>query len=326
MIFLFLTKKSLSYFGLISVIIIWGIVPFITIYFYDYYSPTILVAFCGLVSAITLLLTSIKKLNLLNKEYFKIAIPTGAFYSAANILQKIGLQYTTPTKYSFLENLSCVVVPILLFFLIKKKPTFLTILGSILCLASTFILNGLDFSSSSLGFGVGEVLCAFAGIFYGVNIAATGAFAKKLYAPLYIMIQMFVESIFSFVTAITFNYVVVDGAPLEPIKFTFNIWILILRVASVLITSTLCWVIRTNCMKHIDASICAVMMPFSAVVTTIISIVIGKDTLSTSLIIGVALGLLAIIMSSLGDKATPSKPNPIKALTFLSKKKKQTIF
>lgn len=306
------SQKKLSYIGLISVVFIWGIVPFITIYFYDYYSPTILVSFCAIVSALALLLTSIKNLKLLNKEYFKIAIPTGIFYSTANILQKIGLQYTTPTKYSFLENLSCVVVPILLFFFIKKKPSFFTITSSLLCLASAFILNGMNFSKNSLSFGIGEVLCALAGIFYGVNIAATGAFAKKLYAPLYIMLQMFVEAIFSFATAIALNYITLNGAPIEPIKFSFNIWILILRIVAVLIFSTLCWVIRTNSMKHVDATVCAVMMPFSSVVTTIISIIVGRDTLTSSLVIGVILGLAAIIMSGFGDRAKKSQTGLIK--------------
>lgn len=102
-----------------------------------------MIAFVALVSAAALLLLSLKDLNLLSKTYFKVAIPTAFFYATANILQKIGLQYTTPTRYSFLENLSCVVVPLLLFLFIKKKPSFLTVLASLLCLVSTFILNGM---------------------------------------------------------------------------------------------------------------------------------------------------------------------------------------
>lgn len=295
-------NKMLSYGSLVLVILLWGIAPFISLYYYDFYSPTIMIAFVALVSATALLLLSLKDLNLLSKTYFKVAIPTAFFYATANILQKIGLQYTTPTRYSFLENLSCVVVPLLLFLFIKKKPSFLTVLASLLCLFSTFILNGMAADGGS-AIGLGEVLCGLAGIFYGVNIAAAGAFAKKLHAPLYLMIQMFVEAIISFLAAIAFSRITIGGVPLEPTKFSFDLWTMLGRIVTTLFFSTFCWVLRTNAMKSVDPSAVAVMMPFSSVVTTVISICTGSDTLSFNLVIGVTLGLVALILSGFGDKA-----------------------
>lgn len=56
-------------------------------------------------------------------------------------------------------------------------------------------------------------------------------------------------------------------------------------------------------MKSVDPSAVAVMMPFSSVMTTVISICTGSDTLSFNLVIGVTLGLVAIILSGFGDKA-----------------------
>ena len=113
-------KKYLAYLGLIFVILVWGVAPLITLRFYQYYSPTIRIAFGDAISILALLLISAKKLHLLDKTYLKVAIPTGFFMALANILQKIGLQYTTPSHYAFLENLSCIAVPALLYFLIKK--------------------------------------------------------------------------------------------------------------------------------------------------------------------------------------------------------------
>ena len=298
--------KGFAYGSLVFVILLWGIAPFIYLYYFDYYSPAIMISFTALISAVALLLFSLRDLGKLNATYFKVAIPTAFFYAAANILQKIGLQFTTPTRYSFLENLSCVIVPVLLFFFIGKQPRFLTILASLLCLVSTFILNGV---ASDLGaaFGIGEILCALAGIFYGVNIAATGTFAKKLHAPLYLMIQMFAEAVISFVAAIIFSRVLINGEPMEPIRFSFAFWPLAGRIITTLIFSTLCWVLRTNAMKTVDPAAVAIMMPFSSVVTTVISICVGTDTLSGSLVFGVILGLIAIILSGLGDKINIQK-------------------
>ncbi|MBQ8894076.1 MAG: DMT family transporter [Clostridia bacterium] len=288
-------NKHLAYLGLVFVILIWGISPLITLRFYKYYSPTIRISFGALTSAIALLIISRRKLNLLNKTYFIIAVPTGFFMSLANIIQKIGLQYTTPTHYAFLENLSVIVVPILLIFFLKKKPSFLTIFSAILCLFSSFILTGMTTVTNGVSV-VGDLLCALAGIFYGVNIAGTGAFAKKLHTPLYLTIQMFTEVIVSFVGVIIF-----DVTEIEKIVFDFDWRLILANIVIVFISSTICWLIRTNAMKVVDATVVAIMMPFSSVVTAIVSTLTGNDTLTVNLIVGVTLGLIAIILSGLGD-------------------------
>ena len=232
--------QALAYFGLIFVVFVWGAGPLLSAYLYRYYTATICTAVGSLISAISLLLISFPHLKELNKDYFKIAIPTGFFNSIASLLQKIGLQYSTPAQYAFLENLSCVVVPVLLFFFIKKKPSFLTILASFLCLAGSFILSGMDFFSNSISFGKGEILCALAGLFYGVNIAATGAYAKKLYAPLYVMIQIFLHTIISFITAFALHFITINGVPIEPIYFSWELEHLLLIVVLALVSNTLC--------------------------------------------------------------------------------------
>lgn len=291
-----LNSKRLAYAGLILVVFLWGISPLATLYFYEYYSPTIRVSFTALISAVSMLIIARKKLKLLNKTYFMVAIPTGFFMATANIMQKIGLQYTTPTNYAFLEKLSVLVVPVLSFFFIKKKPGILTILGAVLCLLSSFALTGMKADMSEISL-VGDLLCALAGIFYGVNIAGTGAFAKKFYTPLYLMIQMFVEMIISGIGTVVFH---VTG--IERIKFDFDWRLILANLVYVLIISTFCWLIRTNAMKKVDASVVAVMMSFSSVVTMVLSVLTGSDVLTASLIVGAALGLISIILSAFGDR------------------------
>ncbi len=284
-----------AYSGLIFVIFIWGIAPLVTLYFYDFFSPTIRIALGAAVSGLAMLLISVRHLGLLNRSYFKIAIPTGACVAIANILQKIGLQYTTPTNYAFLENLSVVVVPILIFLLCRKKPSALTVTATVLCLASSLVLTGmLQGSSMHL---TGDLLCALAGVLYGVNIAVTGTYAKQFFVPLYLMIQIFLEAAVSFITAL-----VLHTTGIEPILFTLDARPILLNVGFVLISSTMGWLIRTAAMKKISPTVVAVMMPFSSAVTMIASVLSGKDTLSAALIIGVVIGLVAIILSGLGDR------------------------
>ena len=290
-----------AYCALLFVVFVWGLAPLLYKVLYGYCSPLIATALISLISAIALVLLSFKHLKKLDKKYFLIAIPTGLFNSLASLTQKIGLQYTTPTQYAFLENLSCVVVPILMFVFIRQKPSWMKIVASIVCLVGAFILSGMNFSSQSVSFGKGEILCALAGVFYGVNIAATGAFAKELFAPLYVMIQMWVQTILAFAMAFSFNAISIGGAVMEKIVFSLKIEAILLIIVLGLAVNMLCWVIRTNSMKKIDASTVAMIMPFTAVVTSVASVVLGMDTLTWNLCVGGTLVMISSILSGISD-------------------------
>ena len=301
-----------AYCALLFVVCVWGLVPLLYKRLYQYCSPLIAMAIISLLSALSLFVLSIKHLKKLDKKYFLIAIPTGIFNSLASLSQKIGLQYTTPTQYAFLENLSCVVVPILMFVFIRQKPSLVKIIASIICLAGAFILSGINLSSDGISFGKGEILCALSGVFYGVNIAATGAFAKELFAPLYVMIQMWVQTLLSVVMALSFNAISIGGVALEKIVFSFEIEPIILIVGIAIVVNALCWVIRTNVMKKIDASTVAMVMPFVAVVTSVASIILKMDILTWNLCVGGALIILSSILSGMSDvwkrgKALPNE-------------------
>lgn len=302
--------KLLAYLGLIFVVFIWGVNPIISNYLHGKgaeNSAGICTAFISLVSALGLFITCIPHLKKFDKSILKVAIPTGIFNSTAAILQRIGLTFSSPTNLAFLENLSCVVVPIILIFLIKKKPNALTIIASILCLLSSIILSGI--LTNGFGIGIGDAMFALAGIMYGVNIAVTGVYAKKFFAPLYVFIQMVIQTILAFLTAIALNFIKIDGVPIEPIRFVFNIEYILIILACGLVVNALCWVVRTNAMKKVDPTIVAVIMPFSAVVTGLISVISGMDALSLSLVLGAMLGLVAAILSGLGDAKKPKLKN-----------------
>ena len=289
-----------QYVILAFVVIIWGVSPLFTKFMYNYNSASINTAFAQFISVISLLIVCRKKLKLINKELIKTAGLTGFILGIANVVHKIGYQYTTPTNYAFLENLQVVAVPIIAMFFFKKKPTFLTIFSCVLCLFGCGVLCGI-FNGNGFSIGMGDLLCSLGGIFYGINIAVTGAKVRKYDAGLYILIQLIVGTVIALITALVLNFIKVDGVALEPIKFTFRIEIILAIIAVVLISSTLCWILRTNAMKYVDATVVAIIMPLSAVITSVCSIIIGTETFSTNLLFGALLILIAVITSSLSD-------------------------
>lgn len=89
--------------------------------------------------------------------------------------------------------------------------------------------------------------------------------------------------------------------PIEKIVFSFNPVHIIFSIFVTITSSVLCWILRTNSMKHIDASAVAVITPFSAVITIITSVMFGTDVLNLNLICGGVLGMIAIFLSSFED-------------------------
>ncbi len=279
---------------LCAVVFVWGCMPIITKELYAYFSPAIQTAFGGIISFTALFIINIPILKQLNKSYFIVAVPTGIFYALACVFQKVGLEYTTPVMFAFLENLSCIVVPILVWIISKARPHVFKFIAAILCLFSVFVLSG-GFSGFSSGFGIGEILCGLAGIFYGVNIAFTGMKAKGLNARLYLMIQFFIQAVISLIYALIF----------EETRFPTSAGIISLYIGIVLISSVGGWIVRTISVVNLDPTLVAVIMPFSAVITSVLSVALGKDVLTLSLIFGAILGVASCIISAFEPKLLP---------------------
>ena len=293
-------KKVLSYIGIFFVVFIWGISPLVTYRLNHYYSPTFKVAVSSLISLVTFLILSKNRIKEIDKTYIIPGVVTGLFLALANISQKIGLLYTTPAKYAFLENLSLISVPVVMYLLTRKKPRFLTVISCVLCLLGVFVLNGIRFDGM---WGIGELLCAISGLLYGFNIAGTACYAKKLYAPLYLAIQSIVDFVIALIFALILNAIPITDASgsisvVEKIVFPMDFSLFTFLVVYVVIGSAICWIIRTNCMKNISATVVSIIMPFSAVVTAVASVIAGTDTMSVNMMLGGLMIFIAIICSS----------------------------
>ena len=283
-------RKYKYYFALIGVILIWGLAPNVYKYLLDFYSPAAQSIVGSVVSVLAMLIICRNSLKDISWDYIKVAVPTGLFYSLAVISQKIGLTMTTTARYAFLENTSCLATPLLMIILAKQKPSFLKFFSGALCMVGIYILCG--GLGDNLEFGWGEILCGLAGVFYSVNIAGTAAFAKKLDTTLYLFIQFVVQGIVSTI------YLFFEA---NEMKFSWDIKPLLIITLLILISSVVGWIVRTICLKHLDATFISVAMPFSAAITSIISVMVGTDTLSLSLVFGSLIMLVATILSGLSD-------------------------
>ena len=286
--------KNKYYIYLAFVTLMWGLTPVTTAYFYNYMSGTVYGALSAIISAVSFTAIAWRKRKLIDRKYLKVAVWTGLAFSIAVILQMIGLQYTTPSMYAFLGNTSCVVVPILMLVLAKRKLHSLSIVAGPLCLLGCFIISDLGPGNA---IGIGEILCALAGVFFAFNIVGTGEYAKDLDVPVYLMIQKWIHTITSVTVMLVLYFIRVDGKALEEITFRWKPGLLFWLIIHILIHVSFCWGLRIKAAQNINAVVIAVTMPFSAVITMVISALLGMETLTMKYIIGGGIILVSVIMS-----------------------------
>ena len=292
------SQKTWAYLALFFVVLIWGTAPVLSDskWISGRYSPGMLVAFRGIIATLALGILYRKKLKNINREYFKVAIPTGIFLTAGYIFQMASYLYTTPAKSAFLENINVIVIPIILYVCTKEKPSWLKVVACGICFVGMGMIALKGGSDGFWKIGLGDAFAMIAGICYGINIAGTGLYSKKLDSTLYVFIQLALLSAVSLVYAI-----VVEWGILHTFSISFAWESLVCIFFLGIVSTALCWVFRTHCFKHVPVIVVAVVMPFAAVVTGIISIASGADTPSWNLLVGGVIIVGAILLAEVGD-------------------------
>ena len=295
-------KRIIAFIVLLGVVVLWGMAPVASKAIFDAeppaYSPGMLIALRGLFSIVAMALFINKGFKKINKSYW-ICIPAGLILAAAYIFQFVGLKYTVPSKNTFLENISCITIPIFMFIFVREKPTWYSIVSALICVVGSLFLvgNGFDFlhffrSGNILGDG----LSAIGGLFFGLDIAFTKVFCKDKDPLIYVFLQLCVLTVVSFIYTFAF-----EGAVFHEMHFTID-WLPVLEVVFLgVICTAVCWVARAWAMKSIDAVTVSVLVPLSAVVASVLSIAFKMEEFTWNLLIGGLIILLSIAVSAIFD-------------------------
>ena len=286
---------------LLTVVAVWGCDPLINHYLYRYFSAAALASLSTFVSAVLFLILAAKRLKFLNRRYFQIALPIALVNSLACVLQRIGLQYTTPTRYAFLEHLSCITVPLILLIFFRHRPSAMQWTAALLCLLGCYLLAGTDIFRGSVG--IGDLLCALAGLMLGVGIVTTARCTEKLDMRLFMAVHSVTYFLTSASLMLGLHFIQIGGAPMERIVFTPQPLPILAAALFGLLSVGLCWLLRNEATRHLSPSLVAVITPFAALITAILSILRGLDAPTPALLTACALFLSAALLSGLCEKA-----------------------
>ena len=285
---------------LIAVVVIWGIAPVVSKAIFDdnIYSPGILIAMRGLSAVIAMAVLINKNFKKVNKSYL-ICIPAGLILAAAYIFQFVGLKYTVPSKNTFLENISCITIPLFMFLFVREKPTWYSLVSAGICVLGSLVLvgNGFNFlhffQSGNL---LGDGLSAIGGLFFGLDIAFTKVFCKDKDPLLYVFFQLCVLTVVSFGYAFIF-----EGAVFKELHFSFHALDLLQVAFLGVVCTAMCWAARAWAMKYISAVTVSVLVPLSAVICSALSIILKMEQFTINLLVGGLIILLSIAVSAIFD-------------------------
>jgi drug/metabolite transporter (DMT)-like permease len=102
-------------------------------------------------------------------------VVAGLALLAGYVLQTVGLQYTSAATSAFLTYLLVVVVPLLSWVVLGRRPHPLTALGVVLAVAGLALLTG----GGGTGFGRGEALTLGCAVAFAVHIVILGEVAGR---------------------------------------------------------------------------------------------------------------------------------------------------
>jgi len=206
----------------------------------------------------------------------------GLFLSCGYITQIWGLTMTTASKSGFITSLYVVLVPLISYFLERKKVSVLQLLGFCFAFIGMYLLSGgVD------GFNFGDFLNLLCAVSFAFHVVMITIFSNKVHHSKLLTPQFLT-------TALINSFLGIHGKW----KITFPILGVVIYTA---IFATVYGIyIQTKYQKRIGSNTSALIFSGEPVFSAIFSYLILHEKMTVFQIVGAGLLLTAILMSSVG--------------------------
>lgn len=250
-------------------------------------------------------ITDIKK----DPRVVNAALILGGVYFLCMAAELIGLQYTTASTCSFLENSAIVIVPILEAILLRRFPkpmiitsTVITFIGIgliVLCGSADGASNGGSiFFGSHLG--LGEMLCMIAALTYAAAIIITDRISKE-YDPLTLgILYVGFMGLLGFAASFLFEAPHLPQSGAE--------WSMLLALA--VLCTAFGFTIQPVAQKPLSSESAGIICAVNPLTTAVLGWLLMGDALGLSGIAGAVLIIMGIILPNIHRSRLTSDNNP----------------
>lgn len=278
-------KKYIGDGMLLVTALVWGSGFVVSAIALEQLTPFQVLAGRFLIAAIILSILFNKRFKTFTKNTIWQGVLLGVFLYIGFALQTYGLEHTTPSKNAFLTAINVIIVPLIGYLIYKRKIDRHELLGSILTIIGIGFLSLQDSFTINIGDFL-SILCAFA---FAFSIYYTSVFVQKEDAISLTIIQFITTAILS-----VLGMTVVGEIPTS--IDTQSIYAVIYLG---IFSTTLAYAFQNIGQKYTTATRAAIILSLEAFFGTILSVLILKEVLTTKMIIGAVLIMVAILIAEL---------------------------
>jgi drug/metabolite transporter (DMT)-like permease len=226
----------------------------------------------------------------LDRQLICAGFMLGVWLCLGYALQTIGLLYTTSSKAGFITGLNVVIVPFLSFIILKQRPSFNAVVGSILATCGLYLLT----ASGDMSINKGDVFVFLCAIAFALHIVTTSIYATKFSPILLTTIQVQTVSIICFICSYLF-----EDWSLIPLStfFEFDVWLALLITA--LFATTIAFFIQTHFQQYTSPTRVALIFALEPVFAALTAYIWNDERLQQAALFGAVLILLGMILSEL---------------------------
>ena len=203
----------------------------------------------------------------------------GAVLGSGYIFQTLGLDRTTPAITGFITGLYVVLTPVLAYLFFKDHLSRQAWLYVLLATAGLGVL-----SLKGLVIGVGELFVLISALLFAIHILLLSRWSKGLDAYALTVMQMIGCSLLSIIPTS------IHGFTAPPNK---QVWGVILFTA--IFATAIAFMIQTWSQARISATKVAVILTMEVVFAALFSVAMGREPLTTRLVVGGAMVVFAMI-------------------------------
>lgn len=248
-------------------------------------SPFYMIAIRFSMASVLMILIFWKQFIRIRKKEIISGVICGIMLFFSFACQTGGAVYISVGKLAFLTALNVILVPFISAICFKEKIHQYNIISSMIALIGFGFLN--LSKESGITFGIGEILGVLCAIGFAVHISMLGYYTTKYEAIKLTIMQMLTCAALGIVCALLFET--------PPKVMTIE---MILPVTYLGVFSTfLAYLFQTIGQKYTSASRAAILLSLESVFGIIFSILILKEQVTFSIVIGAGLIFVAVIIA-----------------------------
>ena len=227
-----------------------------------------------------------KEISKNKSKFFLLSILIGIFLFLGSVFQQVALLYTDVANAAFFTIFYVPMVPIIVFFLFKKKIHWSVWPSVILCVIGGYLLTNFQDATVRLG----DTLVVVGAIFWSLHIIFVGKIIEEFDAPILIgLIQTIVVSFCSIVLALIFEEFVLINILNQKLQILY---------AGVL-SGGIAFVLQIYAQKNISPAPSAIIFSLEGVFATIAAWIILSQILNINNILGCIFILIGVLISQL---------------------------